>query len=117
MSSVHLVRFDGSEQPAPESSVPNNVLSGQPTATTRNFYADANNQFFSGVWESTIGKWSINYTEHEFVHMLEGKAILTASDGTAETFVAGDSFVVPAGFSGTWESIEPVKKLYAIYEG
>lgn len=116
MSSVHLVRFDAKEQPAADSGQPDSILAGTPLTTTRNFYSGANDHFFSGIWESTVGKWEISYTEHEFVHMLEGKAILTAADGTAETFEAGDSFVVPAGFEGTWESVDPVKKLYAIYE-
>ncbi len=116
MSNVQLIRFDGGNQPAAESAPPSTVIKGNPMTTTRNFYADKSNHFFSGIWESTVGKWEINYTEHEFVHMLAGKAILTSADGVAETFSAGDSFVVPAGFKGTWESIEPVKKLYAIYE-
>jgi uncharacterized cupin superfamily protein len=30
--------------------------------------------------------------------------------------VAGDSFVVPAEFEGTWEVLEPAVKLYAIFE-
>ena len=29
---------------------------------------------------------------------------------------AGDSFVVPAGFAGTWEVLEDSVKLYAIFE-
>ena len=36
--------------------------------------------------------------------------------GKAETFKAGDSFVIPGGFAGTWETVQPVKKLYAIFE-
>ena len=47
--------------------------------------------------------------------MLAGEVLLTSADGFAERFTAGDSFVVPAGFEGTWESITPVKKLYAIF--
>ena len=28
----------------------------------------------------------------------------------------GDRFVIPAGFSGTWEVIEPTRKVYAMFE-
>ena len=42
---------------------------------------------------------------------------LTASDGTACEFAAGDAFVVPAGFTGTWETLEPARKHYVILEG
>jgi uncharacterized cupin superfamily protein len=41
---------------------------------------------------------------------------VTGDDGSQRTFRAGDAFVSPAGFLGTWEIIEPAKKLYANYE-
>jgi len=41
---------------------------------------------------------------------------LTASDGVAAEFGRGDAFVVPAGFTGTWETLEHARKLYAIFE-
>ena len=37
-------------------------------------------------------------------------------DGSQRTFRAGDTFVSPAGSTGTWEIVEPAKKLYAYYE-
>lgn len=30
--------------------------------------------------------------------------------------VAGDQFVIPAGFRGTWETIETCRKIYVIFE-
>ena len=30
--------------------------------------------------------------------------------------MAGDSFVVPSGFGGSWEVLEDCRKLYAIFE-
>ena len=58
------------------------------------------------IFESTPAK-----TDHrtrptegdEFVTIVSGKLILTEPDGTAHEFVAGDSFVLPAGYTGTWE--------------
>ena len=32
------------------------------------------------------------------------------------TLSAGDSVVVPRGFIGTWEVVEPTRKIYVIYE-
>jgi uncharacterized cupin superfamily protein len=29
---------------------------------------------------------------------------------------AGDTFVIPAGFVGTWEVLEDCRKIYAIFE-
>ena len=42
--------------------------------------------------------------------------ILTNADGIAETFVTGDAFIIPKGFTGTWETVEAVKKWYVIFE-
>ena len=115
MAATHLIRFNNASAPQAETGVPASILEGSPTTVTRNFYTDPTEQFFSGIWESSTGKWRVNYTENEFVHMLAGAVLLTSADGFAERFTAGDSFVVPAGFEGTWESITPVKKLYAIF--
>ena len=115
MGQPQIVRF-GANPPTPEESKPAAVLSGDPRTRTQNYYADATDRFFAGVWESSPGKWRVTYTENEFVALLAGRVVLTADGGPAETFVAGDSFVIPAGFTGTWESVEPVRKLYAIYQ-
>ncbi|NKX54244.1 cupin domain-containing protein [Arthrobacter mobilis] len=47
---------------------------------------------------------------HEFVYLVEGRAVITASDGTSWTLEAGDMLHVPQGFTGTWETQEDVLK-------
>jgi hypothetical protein len=39
----------------------------------------------------------------EFVYVLSGKLILTETNGTSHEYRPGDSLVVPAGYTGTWE--------------
>ena len=39
----------------------------------------------------------------EFVTVLSGKLILTEPNGTAHEFYPGESFVLPIGYTGTWE--------------
>ena len=92
------------------------VLAGTPRATVDNRYSDPTQQFHCGIWASSAGRWRVSYTEHEFCHLLEGRVRLVASDGTAAEFGPGDAFVVPAGFAGTWETLEPARKYYAIFE-
>jgi uncharacterized cupin superfamily protein len=41
---------------------------------------------------------------------------IVGDDGSESVFGAGDSFVIPAGFTGIWEVLEPARKLYAVYE-
>lgn len=103
---------------SPETSQPqaDRLIAGNPSQTVRNLFSDASSQFFAGFWESTPGKWRIRYTENEFCHLLAGRIRIADDAGTSWDFSAGASFVVPAGFSGTWEVIEPARKLYAIFE-
>ena len=42
-------------------------------------------------------------------------ARLTDADGHGETFGPGSAFVIPAGFKGSWETLETLKKYYAIF--
>jgi uncharacterized cupin superfamily protein len=109
-----IIRF-GVNPPAPEESKPARVIAGAPVNTTLNYYTDPDSRFFSGEWRSTPGKWAVSYTEDELVVILEGRCTLTSEAGVAETFGPGDTFVIPRGFEGTWETLEPLRKIYAIY--
>ena len=115
MTGSKPIRF-GVRPPQAESAKPQNPLAGDPTTTTLNYYTDPTGSFFSGVWESTPGKWPVDYTEAEFCALLEGRVVLTGADGSSESFGPGDAFVIPAGFQGTWETLEPCRKLYAIFQ-
>jgi uncharacterized cupin superfamily protein len=101
------------EESAPEA---DKLVSGTPKAVVTNRYAEPSGQFFAGDWRSTIGKWRVTYSEHEFCHLLEGKVILASDAGDEWCFGPGDAWVIPAGFSGTWETVEPARKRYAIFE-
>jgi hypothetical protein len=50
----------------------------------------------------------------EFVLVLSGKLILTGIDGVSQEFVAGDSLVVPKGFTGTWKMLGNYRELIVI---
>jgi uncharacterized protein len=92
------------------------LLAGDPEQTARNFFSDSGGRFFAGTWESTPGRWRVRYSENEFCHLTRGRIRIADESGRQWSFAAGDSFVIPAGFVGTWETIEPTAKLYVIYE-
>lgn len=100
-----------SSRPAPE-----RLLAGDPEHGVRNYFADATGQFFAGIWQSTPGKWRVRYSENEFCHLTSGRVCIEDEQGRSWSFAAGDTFVVPAGFAGTWQVLEPTSKLYAIFE-
>ena len=100
----------------PEAVASERLVSGTPLQVVANAYSDAGNAFHCGVWEGDVGAWRVSYSEHEFCHLLSGRLRLRGDDGSETELVAGDSFVVPAGFEGVWEVLEPARKLYAVYE-
>lgn len=96
---------------------PSKVEAGAPVQGIANHYSDAGAKFHCGVWSSTTGRWRVRYTEHEFCHLLEGRVRLVDAAGAAREFGAGDAWVIPSGWHGTWETLEPARKYYVIYEG
>lgn len=92
------------------------LVAGQPLQAVGNAYSTQDDRFHCGVWEGGVGAWRVQYTEHEFCHLLSGRVRLRGDDGTDVLLEAGQSFVVPAGFTGLWEVLETARKLYAIYE-
>ncbi len=92
------------------------IISGNPRQTLWMQYTDPTGQFCTGVWRSEPGKWRIHYTEEEFCQMISGVSILTSDAGETFTLREGDRFVVPKGFSGTWEVVETSTKRFVIFE-
>lgn len=112
-----LVDFaTGAAETSRSSPAPDRIISGSPVHTARNFFSDETDQFFAGVWESTPGRWRVRYSENEFCHITRGRVRIEDDAGRHWSFKAGDSFVIPAGFSGTWDVQEALSKLYVIFE-
>lgn len=95
---------------------PDRLIEGSPEQKVSNAFTDSTGQFFAGRWSSTRGKWRVRYTENELCVMMAGRVVLTGDDGTGYSFGAGDAFVIPAGFSGTWEVVVDCTKIYAVFE-
>lgn len=102
----------------PEESSPAaaNLVSGHPRQQIWNVLSSADGHFHVGQWASGTGAWRVDYTEYELCHLLEGVVRLTDATGNAKLYRAGETFVIPSGFRGTWEVVEACRKLYAIYE-
>lgn len=117
MSAVKIIDFQNSTAPTSTSVVePERRLSGAPEQSLQNMYASAAKELLSGTWSSEVGKWSVDYSQrHEFCYLIEGHIVLADEDGEESTFKTGDAFVIPVGFKGSWEVIEPVTKYYVIY--
>lgn len=97
----------GTEDPA-------KILKGNCKTRTWNHFKGEKDRLYSGIWESTPGKVAIDYKEWEFCHFIAGKAKLTNHKGKSWIVKKGDAFIIPAGFKGTWETIEKIRKHYVI---
>ena len=52
----------------------------------------------------------------EFTYIISGKATLTDdATGTVVEIAAGDLVILPPGWTGRWDVVETVRKVYAIY--
>lgn len=111
-----IVRLDGQVEAEVSEPPAERLIAGSPQLTVRNFFSEGTQQFFAGRWSATRGKWRVHYTENELCVMTAGRVVLENADGERWGFAAGDAFVVPAGFDGTWEVIEDCAKIYAIFE-
>lgn len=92
------------------------IVAGDGEQIIRNVFESPDKKFNAGVWEAMPGRWMVTYTESEFCYLLTGKVTLADFDGRSWTFRAGEAFVVPGGFKGTFEVVEPAQKYYAVYE-
>jgi uncharacterized cupin superfamily protein len=94
---------------------PEKLLVGNPLQQVWLDHTDASGQFFAGTWRSEPGKWHIRYTEEEYCELLEGHSVVTDSAGLATALRAGDRFVIPRGFLGTWEVVTTTTKRFVIF--
>jgi uncharacterized cupin superfamily protein len=111
-----IVVLDGPVETEVSEPAPDRLLAGKPVTRVSNYFSDVTQQFFAGRWAASRGKWRVRYTENELCVMTAGRVVIESEAGQRNTFGAGDAFVVPAGFSGTWEVLEDCCKIYAIFE-
>ena len=103
--------FDASEMTS--QGVRKDATHGAPSSATRKIY---------GVGTTAVGCWScspgsfpvVNRPTTECFHVLAGVFFLTNADGSARRCVAGDTVVLPKHWSGHWDIIEPVKKVWVV---
>ena len=102
---MRAIRFDKATESNPDTQT-----------TTKDFFQDTTGFFRAGFWSSKPGKSDMNWQKNEMCVLLEGEVHITDAEGRVEKFVAGDTFVVPKGFKGVWETVKPTKKIFAVYK-
>lgn len=68
-----------------------------------------------GVWTCEPGSFEVAYGERQWFHVVEGAMFVTdSSDGTSKRCAAGDTVMLPAGWSGYVDVVETVKKVFTV---
>jgi uncharacterized cupin superfamily protein len=70
-----------------------------------------------GVWECEPGGWPVvDRPNTETCYIVSGKARITDDEtGRVVDVSAGDFLTLPPGWSGRWDVVETVRKVYAIF--
>ncbi|CAE6798580.1 cupin domain-containing protein [Paraburkholderia haematera] len=109
----NIVEFSKEEGELIQYRVPRGkLLSGNPMQTLTHRFISPCGRFSCGTWESTAGHWEVEYDEEEYCEILSGTSVVRDRAGREKVFRAGDRFVIPCGFSGTWEVVESCRKIY-----
>ena len=108
--------------PAPEAVLdhprPDRLVRGNPDRLTWDRYTSPDGLTSVGEWACEPGAWRIAFAagKEEFFHVLEGRMRIADAEGHWREYGPGDAGLIPAGFTGTFEVIERVKKRYVIVE-
>lgn len=69
----------------------------------------------TGIWEADAGTFTATREGyHELCYLLSGRVTLVEEGEQPLEVAAGDLFVTPAGWRGTWQVHETVRKIYVI---
>jgi uncharacterized cupin superfamily protein len=79
-------------------------------------FRTASGLFDAGMYRSGKVRYEIEkpYGVNEYMHFLEGGVTLTSSDGKVTEIRVGDSVVIPAEWTGVWDT-DGYMKIYVIY--
>lgn len=113
---AHVHPLSRSEAATPADAPPDKVIAGSGVSRVWNGFSDSSGRFHAGYWQSEPGRRAVAYTEDELCVLLVGRVRLTDARGMTAEFGPGDAFVLAAGFTGTWESIGRVTKIYAVLD-
>jgi len=119
MNTPAIVRFDPpTTDPVVDRPRRDRLEQGDPRRETWTLYESAPAGLSAGIWSCEVGRWRIAFApdKHEYFFVLDGVVRLHDRDGRVTEVRAGQAAVIPAGFEGAFEVVEPVRKHFVVVE-
>lgn len=113
--SAQTLRTDVFKDPRTETLTESSELGDTP-ATDLVWHESADQCLQTGVYETGPNRYTIDepYPYDELMMFISGGVTLTPTEGEPMTVVAGDTVMMPAGWTGVWDSAG-YRKVYVIY--
>jgi len=109
--------FNSTDPGIAKESVPSaeNFVDGTPSFKTWIQDSVGDGHIRSGFWEAGPGTFRVSRgASWEYCTLLSGVIELTEDGREPRRLIAGDTFTMRPGFTGTWRTIEAVRKLWVI---
>ncbi|RWH46677.1 MAG: cupin domain-containing protein [Mesorhizobium sp.] len=89
------------------------LISGDPSFRSWIQDLSFDRKVVSGIWEATPGLTQcLKPSTYEYCYIIEGAVEIAEEGGDSKTYRAGDSFGLKPGFTGTWRTLETLKKFF-----
>lgn len=119
VSTKRITLFNRPEvEPTVDYPRPDRLVAGNPRRLTWSHFENPTGEVSAGIWSCEQGAWRIAFAadKDEFFAVIEGHVRLHEADGAVVDVRAGEAAVIPAGFHGVFEVIEPVRKYFVVVE-
>ncbi|WYI67573.1 cupin domain-containing protein (plasmid) [Thioclava sp. GXIMD4216] len=79
----------------------------------KTLWSSADGRVELGLWACTAGQFELEMEGgSEFCHFLQGRLRVVQPDGRHTEYGPGDALMMPLGWRGRWEVLEPIRKIY-----
>lgn len=97
---------------------PDRRLRGNPQRLTQSCHESVDGLVSAGIWRCERGAWNIQFaaSKEEFFCVLEGRVRLCDDTGVCCEIGPGEAALIPPGFKGRFEVLEPVRKYYVVVD-
>lgn len=116
---TRIVRFDPPQTaPVIDHPRPERREIGNPERHTWTLYEPCAGDLSCGIWECEPGRWRIVFApdKDEYFFVLQGRVRLHDAQGGYTEVAAGQGAVIPAGFEGSFEVLERVRKHFVLID-